>query len=489
MLFVRANVLLCAALSVSALACAVDRTGTARSALRDGGVDARDASRDAEMRDVSALDASDSNVNVPRDVGRDIPDVQVPCSDGTTSVCVADSVSFAVLRRCVDGFIRETQCGTGCNPTHTGCRRLRPSNTAMTYSTTAPDVDIASAVTYNTTTCAPLLGAPSQITTQPNFETNELCVIQTGAFRLRSNVALRAIGTRPLIIIASGEMTIAGQIDVSSYRELTVGSGGGTRLNRAIGNANDGSLTSGAGGGGGGGGSKCTMGGPGGSADENIGGGSLGPDSSTAARFLGGGSGGRGGAPSGGLEGSGGGAVQLTSAIRIVVTAEGSIFANGAGGSGGRFDTTLYGGGGGGGAGGVVWIEAPEVRIESFRAIRALGGGGGGSARLAPPADGPGDDGQDGTQANTASGATGGDGTTRGGNGGNHSTNAGGSAGQGSGSSSRPGAGGGGGAGCIRVVTGSYQGDYPADFLADSGAGVPHASILFLPASTERLEP
>ncbi len=92
-----------------------------------------------------------------------------------------------------------------------------------------------------------------------------------------------------------------------------------------------------------------------------------------------GGSGGSGGSiaaggPSNpGPGGSGGGALQITAAGAILVSATGRIDA---GGEGGKLTTSA--GGSGGGAGGALLLEAPAVTISVGAVLAANGGGGGG---------------------------------------------------------------------------------------------------------------
>jgi hypothetical protein len=191
------------------------------------------------------------------------------------------------------------------------------------------------------------------------FPGKELVVFIASSWRFVSPVHAR--GQRALAFVASGDIEVAGDVDVSAAnvraglaRADLAGAGGfagGTANNPGQGPAASqaGGATSGA--------SHCTAGGSGsggGLAPAPYGDGRLSP--------LVGGSGAAGGSTTGSLGGAGGGAVQFTAGGRILVT--GRIRAAGAGGTGTS----------GGGSGGAILLEATEVIIRG--SVSANGGGG-----------------------------------------------------------------------------------------------------------------
>jgi hypothetical protein len=249
------------------------------------------------------------------------------------------------------------------------------------------------------------------------------CVIAAADITINAGL-FSATGTKPLVLVATGSITVTGTLDASTKRGGQTGAGSVTTSSSlcdpgtAPGNN-----------GGGAGGTFAFSGGTGGN-----GGGSPGAVKPTNAM--------RGGCPgedgkSGtfGAKGFGGGAVYLIAGTQIMVT--GAINASGAGGSAGQ---SGGGGGGGGGSGGLVGLDAPAVMSTGF--IFANGGGGAeGSGNSTPGANG--NESVNGAaapaSANVSNGGEGGAGgaTTPAGNGTNAPTFGGG--------------GGGGGAGAIRL--------------------------------------
>jgi hypothetical protein len=238
----------------------------------------------------------------------------------------------------------------------------------------------------------------------------ELAVLHVEEFGIQSGtVTVR--GTRPLVIIARGEIRLAGMLEASA-RDVQAGPGGweaGTGpgaggIGRHAGVFQDG---------GGGGGSHGSVGGAGGSGVCVDGvcasGGGAGIVAGTAElAVLEGGSGGGAGAirtptetclPAPG--GGGGGAVQLTALGRIRIEPGGGVHAGGGGGSGGALDSVCddNGGGGGGGSGGAIFLQAPAVENRGVLAANGGGGGSGASGSHFPgqdalPADRPAPGGQ-----------------------------------------------------------------------------------------------
>lgn len=293
--------------------------------------------------------------------------------------------------------------------------------------------------TDDTGMCTPTLS----ITPDGNY-----CVI--AATDITVNAKLRAIGTRPLILLASGSITTApaGLIDVGSHRILP---GGTTEKGAGADSAacSSGTPPAASGGGGGAGGSFLGHGGVGGTGGNGGTGGMPAPEIASVT-VLRGGCAGQDGQGATGLAGRGGGAVYLIAGTSINV--QGGINAAGEGGGGG---TSVVGGAAGGGSGGMIGFDAPTIVATSL--LLASGGAGGGGA---------------GSGGGTITGGTGADPTTivaaqggagfvgnntQGGNGGNGSaaliTGAGGPglAGDSGGANKAGGGGGGGGAGVIKA--------------------------------------
>lgn len=276
----------------------------------------------------------------------------------------------------------------------------------------------------------------------------ELAILSARTVRVDAGGTLLANGSRALIVLASGAITIDGVIDVGG-RDRVAGPGGGA-----------GGDARGAGGGpggggrgnlagafdvlqsGGGGGGHSAAGGSGGDdafvdrAEGGAGGAIIAdPDGSP---LVGGGGGGAGAdAGSGGDGGGGGGALQLTSAVSVTISSTAAVRAPGAGGGPGEEA------GGGGGAGGTIFLEAPLVEVAG--GVFANGGGGGGADTAAFSDASPGTRGRsdtiraaggDGAGAGAGDGGSGGAGTLLGGE---------------DGSNGNGGGGGGGAAGRIRV--------------------------------------
>ncbi|HEY0987210.1 MAG TPA: hypothetical protein VGD80_09175 [Kofleriaceae bacterium] len=260
---------------------------------------------------------------------------------------------------------------------------------------------------------------------------------------------LQAIGSRPLVLIASGSITTTstGLIDVGSHRisqSISDVGAGADPVSCATG-----TLPGAAGGGGGAGGSFLGLGGNGGAGGGGGSGGAPGAAVS-AVSALRGGCPGQDGQGATGLAGHGGGAVYLIAGARIDV--QGGINAAGEGGRGGAVDV---GGGAGGGAGGMIGFDAPVITASSL--LLASGGGGGGGAG----SGGVGIQGDNAPDPSTTAAGSGGRGfvgnNTFGGNGGvgsvsmSRAPGAQGAAGDTGGQNHGGGGGGGGGAGLIKA--------------------------------------
>ena len=210
----------------------------------------------------------------------------------------------------------------------------------------------------------------------------------------------------PVTILATGDVTIQGTINVAGGGGLTSGAGGrgapGGYDGGSAGFGFDtfvGASADGPGGGGGGGstnGTSLSGGGGGGYASTGVNGGvqtgavagAGGPKygSSTTLPLIGGSGGGGGGALSGshgGAGGGGGGAILIASSTTISFT--GTI--NGAGGAGVGANVNLGGGAGGGGSGGAIRLIANTI---TGAGSLNVGGGNAGAASNALPAGGGG---------------------------------------------------------------------------------------------------
>jgi hypothetical protein len=252
---------------------------------------------------------------------------------------------------------------------------------------------------------------------------------------LAAGSTLHVKGARPLIIAATGNVTIAGDVDVSAGAADCGGAGAGQT-------GGDGDTK-----GGGGGGSLATTGAAGGqgSMAQNTGGGGLpgAVDSTNLALVpL------RGGCPGGIGHGSpatpaaGGGALQISAAGALVVS--GTLNAPGLGGA---KAPAIGNGGSGGGSGGVILLEGAVITLTGLAAIAANGGGGGEGGGLIF-------DGAAGTAGLFDGGAAPGGSTAQGGGGGGHGATQSQAAHIGDDATIGGGGGGGGGLGRIRLRAG-----------------------------------
>jgi hypothetical protein len=274
----------------------------------------------------------------------------------------------------------------------------------------------------------------------------ELCVV--AGTNITVTADMTATGMRPLVLIATNQITLNFTIDVSSTSAGATGAGFNSSLCIAAGpGANDNSGASGGAGGGFG-----TAGADGGDGDGNNAKGGKGGKVTAPTPVHGGCPGGKGGdgdaGHHGGAGGNGGGALVLIAGTSINSGA--SLYASGAGGVKGTGNNvgadSPCGGGGGGGSGGLIALDAPMVTIGGVLAANGAGGGGGGGD------NGTGTSGGDGTISTLfAMAATGG-------NGGGSMIFVGGAGGNGAGGTNAPTAGGsvlaggGGGGGAEGVV-------------------------------------
>lgn len=284
--------------------------------------------------------------------------------------------------------------------------------------------------------------ASSTLCAETTDGADNYCVI--AATTISFEVALRATGARPLVLLASDSILVSKVIiDVGSHRGAASEIGAGADPLECVSG-----LLPGDGGGngaGGAGGSFVTLGGMGGRGGSAGTSGLPGAMVSAVPTLRGGCPGQEGQANNEGVSGHGGGAVLLIAGNKIQVV-QGEINASGEGGRGGDGGGA---GGGGGGAGGMIVLDSPTIELDgTFLATGGGGGEGGGSQ--------PGAAGVDGLDPSTTDPAGGGAGNTpQGGDGGKGATTPGVPAGSGIAGivvASSPGGGGGGGGGGIGLI-------------------------------------
>ncbi|WP_152629963.1 hypothetical protein [Haliangium ochraceum] len=246
----------------------------------------------------------------------------------------------------------------------------------------------------------------------------ELAVLRVGSLDLAAGAYLRVVGERPLVVLASEDITIAGILDAAAHAAEPGPGGFASGSGAGAGGAGAHSVNLDGGGGGGGHREPGASGGPGCdpqisretscSAESSAAGGSAGARHGQAAVpiLLGGSGGGDGGtgtinACAPGSGGAGGGAVQLYAGRRLEIAAGGGVNVGGGGGGGGRSVACAASGGGGGGAAGALYLQAPEIVHRGTVAANGGAGGAGGAGE----SDGP--DGEDGVLgAEAAAGGT-----------------------------------------------------------------------------------
>lgn len=388
---------------------------------------------DASVRDDGGRSDGGVDAFVPVDGGPDSPD----SPDAFT--CVPSCIDPMQLSPCAGAD--PIGCDLGCidgPPAHCGVMVIANVDAALAGTPLNGDVVIAADGLIDTGACAwphpgtPIVGQVVSVAGGP-----EVCLFRFTTLTVPVGAEVGAVGPRPLVIVAEGEVQILGELSVDSRRA-------GTSSPEVLGaGANTGGTTGTpgtAGGmyaGGGGGGGFATDGGDGGNAISGAGiGGMGGVGASYPLEPLVGGA--RGGGGGGGVlvtsvGGAGGGAMQISSRTRIV-----SLNYLGASGAGGERGGGVSTGGAGGGSGGAIFLEAPEIMLGGD--LNVAGGGGGSGSCLS----GSGSGGNDGAgQTSTPSGggacALGG---SAGGRGAGGASPAGSDAGDGSG--------GGGGAGVVR---------------------------------------
>lgn len=271
------------------------------------------------------------------------------------------------------------------------------------------------------------------------------CVVKGTDVTISSHITVR--GTRPLVIFASGTITITamGVLDVSGSTTVA-----GAGANLACGTDAAAAISKGGNGGGGGGGSFGARGGDGGAG----GGGAMGGLASSAIVPVtleggcDGNPGANGGPDTAGTRGFAGGGVYLLAEQHLSIL--GAIDASGGGGGGGD---APKGGAGGGGSGGMIVLGAPMIGVSMATVVLADGAGGGGGGGNG---NGNANDGHGGVSSGSFGPPLGGKGGGNAGDGGNGANGT--NAAQAGESSGDGGGAGGGGAGVIHVIGGSLAG-------------------------------
>jgi len=228
------------------------------------------------------------------------------------------------------------------------------------------------ALTLNTqridTTSSPMC---AQALTTP---ATDACVIVGAKLTIPEDSTITVVGSRPLVLLSTRELTVAGTLDVSSDAGRI---GPAADTGPCATDANNATPESGGGfggsfGGGGNSGGNSPAGGRGGTAASLV-----------NAVGLTGGCAGGGGANNGfgvaaGPGGHSGGAVLLLA--EQTITVDGTINASGSGGRAGGQGFLAGGGGGGGGSGGMIVLEASSVNVAGACFANGGGGGGGGAS-------------------------------------------------------------------------------------------------------------
>jgi hypothetical protein len=313
---------------------------------------------------------------------------------------------------------------TGVSANQTGDNQIA---TGCTFDTELGDVDCLDNTEYR-----------FQVVTQNDPDKTEVGVFVVGSLTIGQDAVVSVVGTRPIAIVAAGDILIKGTLQAAANTIFQSDANGGG-FSSPPGNSADHT-----GKGPGGGGTQTGTSGGGGGAYCGRGGGSTGGlayGQPQISPLLGGSS----GALGFGKGGAGGGAIQLVSGTSITLTSLAKIHVGGGGGEWG---------GGGGGSGGAILLEAPTITMAGT--LAANGGGGGANAvngangSNATPNNTPAPGGTTSLSPLVNSGGPGSAGTVIDGSTGLYTTDVGGGLGN-------YGGGGGGGAGRIRINTSSGQ--------------------------------
>ncbi|MBK7860303.1 MAG: hypothetical protein IPJ65_17170 [Archangiaceae bacterium] len=183
---------------------------------------------------------------------------------------------------------------------------------------------------------------------------------------LLSGSTLQVKGVRPAIIAATGDVMLAGEVQVLAGAADCPDAGAGERGHLNDTNGGGGGGTFGTRGGAGGRGSDPTFGSPGNGGEAGVLSGS-----EALVPLRGGCPGGLGGRSSQPRPAAGGGALQISTAATLIVS--GTVTAPGAGGPGANAGS----GGNGAGSGGAIALEARQLTLTGGAVVAAHGGGGG----------------------------------------------------------------------------------------------------------------
>ncbi len=279
-----------------------------------------------------------------------------PLSDGPGSGSATIDAAIAIDAPAIDSMVTSSDASARCYGTGLGvqiCLAHAP--------TTALDVGFVRGVSTNvgSNDCVDLVGP----------QANDYCVMAATSITITGEISAK--GSRPLVLLSTGDISISGTLDAASHVVVGIPSKGP--------GADPGAcpvVTTPGGTGGGAGGSFGSSGGDGGSGASAAGGSAAIAIAPTELR---------GGCPGGegldhttlGQPGHGGGAVDLIATGMITIS--GTVNASGSGGAGAGI---THNGGDGGGSGGLIALDAPHVAFGSSAKIFANGGGGGGGSTL-----------------------------------------------------------------------------------------------------------
>jgi hypothetical protein len=324
---------------------------------------------------------------------------------GLAGVCVVDGTTDGgVTADAVDGMVSSL-----------GVLHLGSADSA---SGTAP-LTLGGTVTIDTTglTISGITLAPGDsFDARPQLGGGpELAVLHLGSLVVSAGASVRITGSRPLVIVADGPVTVDGKLDAGGHGAT---SGAGAATTGAGTAGSHGSNDSDTGGGGGGFGTNGADGGAitGCTVALGVAGRMYGDGPIT--QLVGGSAGGSSSGTSCPVDapGGGGGALQITSGTMISIGATGAVLAGGGGGSGGTdCGASDVNSGPGGGSGGAIVLQAPA--IANAGVVAANGGAGGGSSSTGNGNAMPGQDAQASTVAavgGTGPNAQGGSGGTGG---------------------------------------------------------------------------
>ena len=265
----------------------------------------------------------------------------------------------------LDGGVDDTEVavdsGTGGATPPKNALNFAPTNAPNVVADGTSNIQISGNCTFDTTAgtanCLYDSDYRFQKITQTDVDQTEIGVFVMGSLIVGPNATITVTGSRPLVLVTSGAMTIKGMMTAMPGVETNRSNGGGYSAPLA-------GATDHKGRGPGGGGAPTGTNGGGGGAYCGKGGGTNGgtPYGSAEISPLDGGSSGGMGFD---LAGGGGGAIQLVSSTSITLTSQAKINVGGGGG-------VLYGDGGG--SGGAVLLEAPVVTMGGT--IAANGGSG-----------------------------------------------------------------------------------------------------------------